>query len=183
MIILSALKEYLKVDEDETADDLLILEIEQAAIAYLQNETGRYWGPIVELTETLSGNGWAPVWLQADPITQDDADYPNDYPPLALELRSFPNGTWSTLEQGTGYEVDGGRLYPLTYWTPGRRTLRAVYWAGFEDGEAPADIQQAVRELCVRMYDHRSPVVSGTVVAELPFSVREIIRAHRVPTV
>lgn len=172
MISVDELIEYLKADE---ADEALIEEFELAAVAIMQNETGRYFGPFAEITEVLSGNGWAPIWLQADPVIDED------YDPFELELRSYPNGDWSFLTSGTDFEVDGGRIYPLVYWTPGRRTLRATYWAGYEPGEEPADVRQAVRELVARMFEHRKPFVVGTTVAELPFSVQQTIRAHRIP--
>lgn len=177
MISLAALKEYLKIDEDETADDDLLEEMEEAAVSIIENETGRYFGPVVELVETLSGNGWAPIWLRADPL--EEGEYVQ---PFALELRAFPDGTWESVAD-TDFEVDGGRLYPLVYWTPGRRTLRATYWAGYETGSEPADIQQAVRELVAKMYHHRLPFAVGTTIAELPYSVQQIIRANRVTVV
>lgn len=174
MISLADLKLHLKVDADQTDDDTLIVEMEQAAVAYLQNETGRYFGPAAEIVEVLSANGWASIWLQAAPITDDE-----DYYPFVLEQRATPSGDWEVIES-TDYEVDGYRLYPLKYWTPGRRTLRATYYAaGYDEGAEPADIQQAVRELVTKMYKHRKPIVEGGV-AELPFGVADVIRAHRI---
>lgn len=174
MISLTDLKLHLKVDPDQTADDSLIVEMEQAAVAYLQNQTGKYLGASGEITEILSANGWASIWLQAAPITDDE-----DYFPFLLERRNTPSGDWEVVES-TDYEVDGYRLYPLTYWTPGRRTLRATYYStGYAEGDEPADIQQAVRELVTKMYKHRKPIVEGGV-AELPFGVADTIRAHRI---
>jgi hypothetical protein len=175
MIALRDLKLHLKVDPDQTSDDTLIVEMEQAAVAYLQHQTGCYFGPVGEVTEVLSANGWASIWLGAIPLVGDD------YQPFALERRSYPAGAWDAVDTAD-YEVDGGRLYPLTYWTPGRRTLRATYWAGYAEGAEPPDVQQAVRELVAKMYDHRKPIVEGSV-AELPYGVRQTIHAHRVMVV
>ena len=174
MIRLADMKKHLKA-EDHTADDDLIVEIEQAAVAFIQNETGRFFGGIGEITEVVSANGWASIWLQAEPIMDDP-----DYMPFTLERRVLGSG-WGAVG-ATEFEVDGYRLYPLTYWTPGHRTLRATYWAGYDEGAEPADVQQAVKELATRMYERRSAMVEGSV-SEMPFSVRDVIRAHRVVVV
>lgn len=172
MIRLVDLKRHLKVDPDQTADDTLIVEMEQAAVAYLQNATGCYFGPVAEISEVLSANGWASIWLQGPPIL-DDEDRP-----FALERRTYPAGAWEAVESAD-YEVDGARLYPLVYWSPALRSLRASYWAGYAEGAEPPDVQQAVRELVAKMYDHRKPIVEGSV-SELPFGVQRVIRSHRV---
>jgi hypothetical protein len=175
VIPLQDLKLHLKVDADVTADDTLIVAMEEAAVAYLQNETGRYFGESGEITEILSANGWASIWLQAAPITDDE-----DYFPFLLERRSTPSGDWEVVDS-TDYEVDGYRLYPLSYWTPARRTLRATYYSSaYAEGAEPPDVQQAVRELVTRMYKYRLPFVEGSVLADLPGSVADVIRAHKV---
>lgn len=171
MIPLRDLKRHLKVDADITADDPLIVEMEQAAVAFMQNETGRHFGGSGEIVEVLSSNGWASIWLSAAPEIDDD------YLPFLLERRSGPSGEWEAVD-ANDYDVDGYRLYPLTYWTPGRRTLRATYYsAAYAEGAEPPDVQQAVRELVTRMYKVRLPQVD---VADVPAGVRDIIRAHRV---
>lgn len=174
MIPLAVLKRHLKVDDDIVADDELIKGYEEAAVQIMQNETGRFLGALGEVTELLSGNGWAGIWLQGSPIIDED------YSPFVLERRNGPGGTWEAVPS-TDFEVDGYRLYPLAYWAPGLRTLRATYTAGYaEDDDEPADIRQAVRELVSKMYEHRKPFVAGTTIADLPYSVQEIIRANRV---
>lgn len=174
MIPLRDLKLHLKVDPDVTTDDTLIVEMEQAAVAFMQNETGKYFGQSGEIVEILSANGWASIWLQAAPMIDDD------YYPFVLEQRATPSGEWEVIAD-SDYEVDGYRLYPLTYWTPGRRTLRATYYSdAYAEGAEPPDVQQAVRELVTRMYKHRLPFVEGSVLTDLPASVRDVIRAHKV---
>lgn len=175
MISLPLLKAHLKVNEDETADDALIVEMEEAAVAFMENETGKYFGELSEITEVLSANGWAPIWLRATPLADSDDT------PVLLESRTYPNGSWAEVA-ATDYEIDGQRLYPLAYWIPGSRTLRLTYWAGSDVGGEPADVRQAVRELVTRMYEKRMPYVDSSVV-DLVAGVREVIRAHRVQVV
>lgn len=171
MISLKDLRRHLIIDDDLVSDDGLIVQMEEAAVAYLQNETGRYFGPLAEITEVLSSNGWAPIWLRAAAIP-DSVETP-----VLIERRSFPNGAWETVP-ATDYEIDGQRLYPLAFWIPGVRTLRATYWAGYAEGAEPADVQQAARELVTRMYEKRLPTVS-----DVSDSVREVVRANRITVV
>lgn len=174
MIGLRDLRLHLKVDPDQTTDDTLIVEMEQAAVAYLQNQTGRHFGGQGEITEVLSSNGWASIWLQAAPEIDDD------YLPFLLERRTTPSGEWEVVP-ATEYEVDGYRLYPLAYWTPGRRTLRATYYsAGYSEGAEPADIQEAIRRLVTKLYTKRAPTVGE---ADIDDFVRSTIMAHRVVVV
>jgi hypothetical protein len=176
MIELKVLKRQLKIDDDQIADDGLILQMEAAAVTFMQNETGLYFGPVSEITDVLSSNGYAPIWLHGTPLLGDE------YMPFSLERRSSPAGTWEVVAT-TDYEVDGARLYPLTYWLPARRNLRATYWSGFEETEeAPADIRQKVRELVTLMYEHRQPFIDGTITTAV-FGLADVIRANKVTVV
>lgn len=169
---LADLKLHLKVDPDITADDSLILQMQEAAVAYLQDQTGRYFGELGEITEVVSTNGWGPVVLQVAP----EAD--SIYTPVTVERRALMSGDWETVDSAD-YEIDGNRLYPRVWWEPGARLLRITYTGGYAEGAEPADVQQAVRELVAKMYRYRSPTVEGSI-EELPFGVRDVILAHRV---
>lgn len=173
MIDLATLKLHLKVDPDITVDDPLIIAMEEAAVAYIQNETGRYYGESGEITEVLSAFGWGPITLQTAPEPD------SIYTPITVEKRTLLSGDWEVVD-AADYEIDGNRLFPRVFWTPGARTIRITYTGGYDEGAEPADIQQAVRELVARMYKYRLPFVEGSVLAELPASVSDVIRAHRV---
>lgn len=174
MISLAVLKAHLKVDADMVDDDALIVEMEQGAVAIMEEETGCYFGQVADLTEILTSRGWGPIPLRAAPV---DDDYP-----LILERRASAGSEWSEVD-AADYEIDGQRLFPLVWWTPGDRSLRATYVGGFEEGREPADVRKAVRELVTLQYQHRLPLVTGTTVAELPYSVQQVIRAHKIVVV
>lgn len=168
MIDLRTLKKHLKVDTDQTVDDDLIVEMEQEAVAYMQNETGRYYGPLVEFTEILSPRGWAPLWLQGIPVVDDD------YLEFTLERRATSLEAWGAVES-TEYELDGQRLIPTVFWRAAERTLRATYWAGYAENDEPADVRGAVRQLVTRMYQQRLPAV-----VEVDDTVRQVVRAQKI---
>jgi hypothetical protein len=172
MIALAELKKHLKVDEDQTNEDALIKGYEEAAVAIMESETGCYFGPVAQISEVVSGNGWGPIYLRGEPVTDDE------YDPFALERRESQGVEFGAVV-ATDYEIDGRALYPLAWWTPAQRNLRATYTAGYAENEEPQDIRQAVRELVTKMYEHRAPMVVGTIVAELPYSVQQVIRAWR----
>lgn len=171
MIRLSELKDHLKIDADQTAEDPLLVDMEAAAVAYMENETGRYFGPVATFVEILSPRGYLPLWLEAIPITTDD------YPDFLLERRSAISGEWGEVDDSE-YEVEGQRLFPATSWTPAQRTLRASYTAGYAENAEPADVRGAVRQLTTRMYQMRLPTVT-----EVDDSVREVVRSHKITVV
>lgn len=51
--------------------------------------------------------------------------------------------------------------------------------AGFEPGEVPDDLKEAVMQLVAHWYENREAAVVGLSVNYLPFSVQDIIREHR----
>lgn len=171
MIDLRTLKRHLKVDANQTIDNELIVEMLEAAVAYMQNETGRYFGPLAEFTTVLSPRGWSPLWLQGIPVIDDD------YLTFELESRATVSEAWEAVD-AADYETDGQQLIPSVFWAPASRTLRATYTAGYAEGAEPADVRGAVRQLVTQMYQHRLPVE-----AVVDDSVRAVIRAHRITVV
>jgi hypothetical protein len=172
MIPLHLLRSHLNIDADLTEDDQLIIQMEAAAVEYVQNETGRYFGPIALLTDVLYGYAGAPLWLRATPIMDDDER------PFLLE--EFAGDVFTPLTAGE-YTVAGARIYPVRRWQT-HRMLRATYWGGYLPGDEPADVQQAVREIVTRMYERRLPYIDESTL-DLIGGAREVIRAHKVMVV
>lgn len=162
MIGLQDLKLHMKVDAADRADDELILEMERAAVDYLEMETGRYFGPVAVITEALSPRGYAPLYLRTAPFISEE------YPAPTVESRAR-GGAWGP---EADYEIEGDRLIPTTYWAPGERLIRVTYSGGYSEGDGPPAVRAAVRSLVTRMYQTRTslPVADA--------EVREVIRAQ-----
>jgi hypothetical protein len=143
-----------------------------AAVAYVERYTGRYFGAVAEIVETLDGSGADVLWLRETPAAT---------PAILVESRA--SDTWETVDlDDHPYETDGRQLYLSGGWTYGRRNVRVTYTAGYAAGEEPADIRQVVMELVAKMYQFRTPVVTGTIVAEIPHGARDTLnRWRRIP--
>lgn len=172
MISLDELKLHLKA-EDTTADDELIADIEQSAVAFMENETGEYYGPVVELTDEFMAGHSGPYYLRATPVLDDPGQ------PFTIERR-YSFGEAYEVVPSTEYEIVGRRIF-LAQWADPPRSLRVSYYGGYAEGDEPAEVRLAVRELVTKMYEQRSPVVIGTIAAELPMGLRRIIEQRRAP--
>jgi hypothetical protein len=120
-----------------TSDAAIVEELEAQAVAHVERVTGRYFGPVREVTEILRGNGSARLWLAETPIdgvTVAEAarvgDEPGDMDAAAFALRV--SGNEAALERRGGKVWDAGAEYHVTY------------SHGYEDGEEPADVRRAV---------------------------------------
>lgn len=169
MIALATLRAHLK--EPDASENGLIRAYEQAAVQYVEKETGRYFGAPAPRTDYRTGAGQQEIWLSEVPtgvvtVTRDGAAV--DAAEFSTrERRLRHTSAWGT----AAYPVDLVIAYEAGYTESG---------AGEEvDIAAPADIRAAVLELVARMHGYRSPIVTGTIVAQLPHGVRETLNHWR----
>lgn len=94
----------------------------------------------------------------------------------------------------TLYQVDAaslpGRVMPAygQVWPVTRPDLNAVaitYTAGYGATAAlvPAPLRHAMKILVAHWFEHREPVVVGTIVSEIPMSVKSLLGPYRVGTI
>lgn len=156
---------FTNADEGDLA---LLRSLERAAVEYVNEAGGPYFGVEAEQVETLLYRGGA-FRLASEP-TGD----------VVLEEEVSP-GVWQAW-------ADFARVGRMVYPRGARRLsgavfLRATYPAGYEVDEedpsvwsAPELIQQAVRMLVAHWYLNRETVVVGTTSNEVQMGVRDIIR-------
>lgn len=144
MISVAELRAWLKAPE---ADDPILEQLEAAAVAFVERQTSRYFGPVQETTETLDGSGRVVLWL-SEPPTKVEA--------VTLTLSTIAIGD-STQELGPDdYEVEGRKLVRKHgIWPKGERAVRVHYTRGYAPGEEPADIRQVVIDLVAARYRQR----------------------------
>lgn len=130
---------------------LTVLEaLEGMAVDIVQRETGRYFGPVVEHVELLSGVGTARLRLRERP---DEV--------ALVEHRMRPGDAWA--------DVDGFELYTLPRATVGSELVRtghqrwllgheyqATYNFGYAEGEEPGEIRAAVMDVVDLLYHDRT---------------------------
>ena len=132
MIPLHVVAQYLR-DEDASQADL-VEELERAAVAFVERETGRYFGPVQTVTETFSGVSGR-----------------------RLMLRDTPNGVVSVTEDGvttTEFTQDGRALVHNVAWSP-YVDIKASYLRGYAEGKEPGDVRALVLQITAHYYENR----------------------------
>lgn len=172
MISNEELLAHTRADESEIEN---LRRLEKAAIAFIENRTGRYLGPEAEVVEIVRWRGW-PLALANEPIDG-----------TITSLESW-NGSAFTTESSTSYYVFGSFIFgesnAYTSLTAPSR-FRVTYNAGFtqlddpDSTDAPEDIKQAVLLLVGHWYENREAVVVGdSATDELPMAVSALIDPH-----
>lgn len=183
-VSLEEAKAHLVVDH--AADDDLILLLIAAATTYAEDFCHRVF--VAQTWQALfpafpvapPSNPCADVYLELRRGT---------LVPDGLVVKYLDtNGTEQTLDAST-YLVDDAsdpgrlRLAPDASW-PSVQTrwdaVRVTYTAGWNEGEVPAPIKQAVLLLVSQMYEHRVPEVSGTIVSPVRFSFEALLSTFRI---
>jgi hypothetical protein len=157
--------------EGLAAEETTLRELERAAVAYINEPGGRYFGAEDEIVENIPWRGEKVVRLGNEPTD--------------LVLESWDGTGWAVVSSGD-YLV-AGRLVYLTDFrtTTGTTThLRATYTAGYAETapdvwDAPADIQQAVRMLVGHWFTNREAAVVGVASDEVAMGVRMILDKYR----
>jgi uncharacterized phiE125 gp8 family phage protein len=169
-----------------SSDDAMIADLITAATRYVENFTRRSLMPVT-LTETFSC-------------------FPPGDDPLVLSrppLASVPTGgvtytasTGNTVTMTTDeYVVDvasvPGRLTPAynTEWPTAVRDIpnavQVDFVAGSTEvdaaapGAVPETLRLAIKMLTLHWYDHRTPVVTGTVAAKIPLHIESLMLSAR----
>lgn len=127
----------------------LIQDMIERATSFVQTRTRRYFGPISEWTEYLSGSGGRKLWLGERVIPDED------YGALVLvEERAYPGGSPTEIVIGD-YQVrrgpeDSDRSYLVRLggyvWSSGLE-YAVTYERGYDMDAGPPDITQLVIDL------------------------------------
>jgi uncharacterized phiE125 gp8 family phage protein len=170
-------KAHSRVSTD--ADDLLLAVYIAAARQNCESFQGRAY-----ITQTID--------LTLDDFPCDGIIYFPRAPLASVTSITYvdENGTTQTLS-ATLYTVDTknepGRIYPSygNVWPivrsqPNAVTVRAVCGYGTTTASVPARMRAAMMLLAGNWYENREPVITGTIVAELPMGVARLLWPDRV---
>lgn len=169
MISDAQLLAHTRAESTETA---YLRTLEKAAIAAVQQRTGRYYGAVAAITEYVEWKG-GPIQLANVPLS-------------LTTFKSWDGSAFSTVDAST-YNRQGAFIYwnssPVYSLLTMPRRYEAVYQAGYtatgDVWAAPEDIQQAVL-LCVgNWFENREAVVVGdSATPELPLAVTWLLDPH-----
>lgn len=148
------------------ADADALEALERGAVAFVERQTDRYFGPPEEVTEHITGNGSRRLWLRDHPVIDDDYPPYGDFGAVEVIERPYPGGDATTLEESvyqlrlSDREFQLVRLGDSGYWTQPYE-YAVTYWRGYEEGEEPADIRQLVADLVVVRWNIRAEGMTG----------------------
>lgn len=174
MISAASLVEWLNA---EAEDETLIGSLRDAAVAYINEPGGKYFGAVATITDRLNWGGGT-FLLSNEPI---DGTY---------TVTEWDGSAWAAVDT-SNYVLDGRLIYAdestLTFTTRTTpRRFRIEYQAGYTlnaDGEtlddAPEDVKQAVRMIVADWYRNREGKAENRVSAEINVAVDAILRRHR----
>lgn len=150
----------------EPGDATYIAQLLAAAVEYINEPGGRYFGSIAEVTENVVWRGGT-FQLASEPVDG------------VFAVTKWSGSAWEAVDTA-GYVLDGRLVFAdtpdLRY---GRSHLRVTYEAGYEEiGEewdAPEDIKQAVRMLVAHWFTNRE----GTTSDEVKEGINMVLRKYR----
>lgn len=162
------------VDDDETLEDVLA-----ACVASIDGRDG--WLARALLTQTwdyLLDGFPAVIWMPLAPVAS-----------ITHVKYLDTTGVEQTLDASM-YRTDlvtlppricpaNGQVWPSTYNVSNAVTVRAVYGYGAEGTDVPAPIRLALRIMAAHFFEHREPVLTGTIAEELPLHLRQMLVTYR----
>jgi hypothetical protein len=152
MIPLDELRTYLGLPEDDDTEAAVLLELERNALAFVQTQARRYFGPPAPVTEYLAGTGSRSLWLSDVPLEPEEPADPEDDPtPRVLVLDLNHAAAAATPLEDFDLRVADERDAALVRhgalrWSP-LREYAVTYQRGYREGEEPGDIRQLVLDL------------------------------------
>lgn len=156
MISLEDLTAGLGLSDLTTDEETALVALEVRVVAYLERETGRHFGPVQALVETLRGRGDPTLWLNESPgsISQ-------------VRTRQVVGDAWTVITESAsdGFELSGFELtrkYPYT-WRSGSY-VEVTYNFGYAVGSEPGEIRQLVMKIVKHEWELR--VVPAGVMSE-----------------
>jgi len=147
MIPIEELRVRVGLEADDTSEDTTLTAMMAGALAFVETQTRRYFGPITEDFEILDGHGGRNLWLAEPPVEPPVDEYaPMTLPPLVIvDERTQPGADPITLD-ASSYDVrtrnhEGWLTRFGSVWRRGYE-YTVTYYRGYD--ELPADIRELV---------------------------------------
>lgn len=162
----------------EPSDEPYLAQLLAAAVEYINEPGGRYFGPLKEITDARVVVG-SVVSLSNEPVGG------------VIDVTRWSGSAWDPVDT-SGYVLDGRLVYTTNL--SNNAHIRVTYVAGYAlDGSdeydtepaaeatwaAPEDIKQAVRMLVGHWFLNRESAVVATVSVEVAQGVSMILRKYQ----
>jgi len=136
VISLADLKAYLG-GSFTTAEDAILTDLEERAVALVERATGRYFGASGSHTYTLEGPGDTSIWVN-DTLTAV----------TSVSIRDTVGEDWTLLD-AEDYEQYGSEFLRASglAWPDGRALVQIIATRGYATDAEPGPIRQLVLDL------------------------------------
>jgi hypothetical protein len=178
MISLSLLKDALNIERANGTHDAYLVELEGAAVAYVQRRTGWYLGEPDTVNLIVEGGGGGSLWLpERVSAVSAVSSQPYEGGPKTVITSEADDGWTLRLPPGATH----GRRLIRTGGHGWTRGLEYVVTAeiGYDPGMEPEEDRNDVKALVVHWFENRIPVVTSTVAVEVPLHVAERLRSRQ----
>lgn len=153
--------------EDTAANRATLEELERNALAWVQNQTGRYFGPPEQVTEYITGTGGRRIYLRDHPVLDITEYYYDADTEVLVAEAAYPGADLTEIEE-TGFQVRLSerefalwRLGDAQLWTASPYEYAITYYRGYLPGEEPGDIRQLVLDLVLVRWKIRAEGMTG----------------------
>lgn len=179
------MKTFLKVDHSD--DDDLIDSIVSAATEQLDGERGLLGRALITQTWRLTlddfpcdtwANRHGSIWLPLPPLQSITSINYTDIDGNSQTVATSVYDVDTDSEPGRVF-LKSGQSWPSVKDIP--NAVQITFVAGYGDAasDIPSPILLAIKNLALRAYDLRAPVLTGTIATELPWGLRQLISPYR----
>lgn len=137
------------IGEVAEADVPRLEDMRDAALAFIETQTQRYFGPVTVTTETVRGSGGRTLWLSEEALVTDPVT-------LAVSELTYPGATPVVLTAAAtdGYELRSRQIVRLGghIWVK-RYEYLVTYSRGYAENHGPKDIEHVLIELVRSRYN------------------------------
>lgn len=189
-IPLKQAKAYLKVDEELSTEDDIIIMCIKAARQHCERYTGLSFGPKTLEVQLPYVDYIKRVPLPYGPNIQVTQVTDNEGLEVALEQNLGGSSWYAEYLKGMSinntWKEDYGWAYalgadPLGYFAD--TYYRVRYNCGYAVNQLPETLKLAILKLTAELYENRENSVIGTIIAELPTGVKQLLDLERAQVV
>lgn len=172
ILSLADAKAHLRVEPDEGDDDILIAQLRDAAIDFVEQYTSVRLGPVAG--EAKVGGAFGRFTFGIGPAASFAVTGIRYRATQGSDLIDVPAGSWS---------VDtNGFISPLSAaWPRIMVEMIVAFEAGYPAGACPPALIAAAKLMLGHLYVNRQAVVAGASPAELPLGAKALCDRYRMP--
>lgn len=181
-LTLAELKLHTRYDDDQTVDNALLMMYQDAVVSLLEGDNGILGRALITQTWDLKLDqfpyGSTPIRPKLSPLQSVSS--------ITYVDENGNTQTWAASNYTVDTATEPGRIepaygvaYPATRYQHNAVTVRFVAGYGSFGSDVPEAIRLAIAIWVSHFYEVREPIVTGTIVAQVPDHLNSLINAYR----